>query len=219
MTPVAKIHGAIFTAADFRRRVLEDGAGVAEREDREARDIGDHILNPGVRLSGDGIRLKDAAVLVPVIDDGDEARVIFTQRTKTLRNHSGQISFPGGGIDAQDRSPEDAALRETEEEIGMSRHFIETVGRMPDYISGTGFRIKPVLAVVRRGFTLTPNPAEVDEVFEVPLSFLMNPANHNRGSRMFQGRERFFYEMPYGERYIWGITAGIVRSIYERFYS
>ncbi len=208
-----------FSAADFRRRVLEDGEGVAEREDREARDIGDHILNPSVRLSGEGIRLKDAAVLVPVIDDGDEARVIFTQRTKTLRNHSGQISFPGGGIDAQDRSPEEAALRETEEEIGMSRRFIETVGRMPDYISGTGFRIKPVLAVVRPGFTLTPNPAEVDEVFEVPLSFLMDPANHSRGSRMFQGRERFFYEMPYGERYIWGITAGIVRSIYERFYS
>lgn len=208
-----------FSAADFRRRVLEDGEGVAEREDRDARDIGDHILNPRVRLSGEGIRLKDAAVLVPVIDDGDEARVIFTQRTKTLRNHSGQISFPGGGIDAQDRSPEEAALRETEEEIGMSRRFIETVGRMPDYISGTGFRIKPVLAVVRPGFTLTPNPAEVDEVFEVPLSFLMDPANHSRGSRMFQGRERFFYEMPYGERYIWGITAGIVRSIYERFYS
>ncbi len=208
-----------FSAADFRRRVLEDGEGVAEREDRDARDIGDHILNPSVRLSGEGIRLKDAAVLVPVIDDGDEARVIFTQRTKTLRNHSGQISFPGGGIDAQDRSPEEAALRETEEEIGMSRRFVETVGRMPDYISGTGFRIKPVLAVVRPGFTLTPNPAEVDEVFEVPLSFLMNPANHSRGSRMFQGRERFFYEMPYGERYIWGITAGIVRSIYERFYS
>jgi len=208
-----------FSAADFRRRVLEDGEGVAEREDREARDIGDHILNPSVRLSGEGIRLKDAAVLVPVIDDGDEARVIFTQRTKTLRNHSGQISFPGGGIDAQDRSPEEAALREPEEEIGMSRRFIETVGRMPDYISGTGFRIKPVLAVVRPGFTLTPNPAEVDEVFEVPLSFLMDPANHSRGSRMFQGRERFFYEMPYGERYIWGITAGIVRSIYERFYS
>ncbi|MGN8169625.1 NUDIX hydrolase [Agrobacterium sp. 22117] len=208
-----------FSAADFRRRVLEDGEGVAEREDRDARDIGDHILNPSVRLSGDGIRLKDAAVLVPVINDGDEARVIFTQRTKTLRNHSGQISFPGGGIDAQDRSPEEAALRETEEETGMSRRFIETVGRMPDYISGTGFRIKPVLAVVRPGFTLTPNPAEVDEVFEVPLSFLMNPANHSRGSRMFQGRERFFYEMPYGERYIWGITAGIVRSIYERFYS
>lgn len=205
-----------FSAADFRRRVLQHGEGVAEREDA---DHGDHVLNPGVRLSGKGIRLKDAAVLVPVIDDGRDARVIFTQRTSTLRKHSGQISFPGGGIDAEDRSPEEAALRETEEEIGISRDFIETVGRMPDYISGTGFRIKPVLSVVKRGFTLVPNPTEVDEVFEVPLSFLMDPANHRRGSRMFQGKERFFYEMPYGERYIWGITAGIVRSIYERFYS
>ncbi|NSZ84574.1 CoA pyrophosphatase [Agrobacterium tumefaciens] len=202
-----------FTAADFRRRVLEEGKGVAEREN------GDHLLNPGVVLSGNGIRLKDAAVLVPVIDDGNEARVIFTQRTATLRKHSGQISFPGGGIDAGDRTPEEAALRETEEEIGLSRSFVETVGRLPDYISGTGFRIKPVLSVVRPGFDLTLNPTEVDEVFEVPLSFLMDPANHGRGSRIFQGKERFFYEMPYGERYIWGITAGIVRTIYERFYS
>ncbi len=205
-----------FSASDFRRRVLSDGEGVAEREDD---DNGDHILNPGVRLTGEGIRLKDAAVLVPVVDYGDEARVIFTQRTATLRKHSGQISFPGGGIDKEDRSPEDAALRETEEEIGLSRSYVETVGRLPDYISGTGFRIKPVLSVVKPGFDLTLNPTEVDEVFEVPLSFLMSPDNHKRGSRIFQGRERFFYEMPYGERYIWGITAVIVRSIYERFYS
>ncbi|WP_077106512.1 CoA pyrophosphatase [Agrobacterium sp. DSM 25558] len=207
---------SFFSATDFRRRVLSDGEGVAEREEV---DHGDHILNPGVRLTGDGIRLKDAAVLVPVVDYGDEARVIFTQRTSTLRKHSGQISFPGGGIDKEDRSPEDAALRETEEEIGLSRSYVETVGRLPDYISGTGFRIKPVLSVVKPGFDLTLNPTEVDEVFEVPLSFLMNPTNHKRGSRIFQGRERFFYEMPYGERYIWGITAGIMRSIYERFYS
>ncbi len=205
-----------FSAANFRHRVLSEGEGVAEREDG---DNGDHVLNPGIRLAGDGVRLKDAAVLVPVVDYGDEARVIFTQRTATLRKHSGQISFPGGGIDKEDRSPEDAALRETEEEIGVSRSFVETVGRLPDYISGTGFRIKPVLSVVKPGFDLTLNPTEVDEVFEVPLSFLMNPDNHKRGSRIFQGRERFFYEMPYGERYIWGITAGIVRSIYERFYS
>lgn len=204
------------SATDFRRRVLSDGEGVAEREDR---DNGDHVLNPAMRLAGEGIRLKDAAVLVPVVSYGPEARVIFTQRTTTLRKHSGQISFPGGGIDPEDRSPEDAALRETEEEIGLDRSFVETVGRLPDYISGTGFRIKPVLAVVKPGFDLTLNPTEVDEVFEVPLSFLMNPENHRRGSRMFQGKERFFYEVPYGERYIWGITAGIVRSIFERFYS
>ena len=202
-----------FSAANFRRRVLSDGEGVAERED------GDHTLNPDERLFGEGIKLKDAAVLVPVVDYGRDARVIFTQRTSTLRKHSGQISFPGGGIDADDRSPEDAALRETEEEIGLDRSFIETVGRLPDYVSGTGFRIMPVLAVVRPGFDLTPNPTEVDEVFEVPLSFLMQPSNHRQASRIFQGKERFFYEMPYGERYIWGITAGIVRRIYERFYS
>lgn len=202
-----------FSAGDFRRRVLQDGEGVAEREN------GDHLLNPGVILSGNGIRLKDAAVLVPVVDEGEDARVIFTQRTTKLRKHSGQISFPGGGIDAEDRTPEDAALREAEEEIGLSRSFVETVGRLPDYISGTGFRIKPVLAVVRPGFHLTLNPDEVDEVFEVPMSFLMDPGNHARGSGIFQGKERFFYEMPYGERYIWGITAGIVRTIYERFYS
>lgn len=95
-----------FTATDFRRRVLQEGEGVAEREN------GDHVLNPGVVLSGNGIRLKDAAVLIPVIDDGNEARVIFTQRTATLRQHSGQISFPGGGIDAEDRTPEEAAARD-----------------------------------------------------------------------------------------------------------
>lgn len=205
-----------FSAADFRRRVLEEGDGVAQLD---VDDNGDHILNPGVRVTGEGIRLKDAAVLVPVVDYGDHAHVIFTLRTATLRKHSGQISFPGGGIDGDDGSPEEAALRETEEEIGLSRSYIETVGRLPDYISGTGFRIKPVLSVVKPGFELTLNPTEVADVFEVPLGFLMDPENHRRGSRIFQGRERFFYEMPYGERYIWGITAGITRSIYERFYS
>jgi 8-oxo-dGTP pyrophosphatase MutT (NUDIX family) len=202
-----------FSAREFRRRVFTQGEGVAEGEH------GDHMLNPGFQVSVGGLKLKDAAVLVPVVDYDGDARVIFTQRTSTLRKHSGQISFPGGGIDDEDRSPEDAALREAEEEIGLERSFVETVGRLPDYISGTGFRIKPVLSVVRPGFTLTLNPTEVDEVFEVPLSFLMDGTNHGRGSRMFQGKERFFYEMPYGERYIWGITAGIVRTIYERFYS
>lgn len=213
MTQFATIEGPIFSASDFRRRVLsQSGVPLVEQG-------GDHALNPDFQASIAGLKLKEAAVLVPVVDYGGDARVIFTQRTSTLRKHSGQISFPGGGIDEEDKSPEDAALRETEEEIGLDRSFVETVGRLPDYISGTGFRIKPVLSVVKPGFTLTLNPTEVDEVFEVPLSFLMDEANHSRGSRVFQGKERFFYEMPYGERYIWGITAGIVRTIYERFYS
>ncbi len=158
-------------------------------------------------------------MLVPVVDDGDEAKVILTQRTSTMRKHSGQIAFPGGGIDPEDRSPEQAALREAEEEIGLDRSFVETLSRLPTYYAATGFRITPVLSVVRRGFEIVPNPTEVDEVFEVPLSFLMNEANHQRGSREWDGKERHFYVMPYEERNIWGITAGILRTLYERLYA
>jgi 8-oxo-dGTP pyrophosphatase MutT (NUDIX family) len=166
-----------------------------------------------------GLKLKDAAVLVPVVDHGDDARVILTQRTATLRKHSGQVAFPGGAIDPEDGSPEKAATREAEEEIGLAPHFVDTIGRLPTYFTTTGFRITPVLSVVKPGFELRPNPTEVDDVFEVPLSFLMNEANHQRGSRVFEGTERHFYLMPFEERNIWGITAGILRTMYERLYA
>lgn len=206
----------LYSAADFRHRALNQiGAPV----DRAWRDHGDHALNPVSLQAVEGMKLKDAAVLVGVVDDGDEAKVILTQRATKLRKHSGQIAFPGGGIDEDDSSPEVAALREAEEEIGLDPAFVETVGRLPLYLSGTGFRIQPVLSVVRRGFTITPNPHEVDEVFEVPLSFLMDPANHRQDSRIFQGTVRHFYVMPYRERHIWGITAGILRTLYERLYA
>lgn len=206
----------IFSAADFRHRALNQiGAPI----EHAWRDHGDHILNPQSLLEVEGLKLKDAAVLVPVVDDPDGAKVILTQRTATLRKHSGQIAFPGGGIDEGDLSPEVAALREAREEIGLDPSFVETVGRLPQYLSGTGFRIVPVLSVVRRGFVITPNPDEVDAVFEVPLSFLMNPDNHQRDSRTWQGIVRHFYVMPYGERHIWGITAGIIRTLYERLYA
>ncbi|MCF6367416.1 CoA pyrophosphatase [Rhizobium halophilum] len=205
-----------FSAEDFRTRALNQaGAPVEEAW----RDHGDHLLNPEWMTMIEGLHLRDAAVLVPVIDDGDEAKVIFTQRTATLRKHSGQIAFPGGAIDLEDGSPEEAALREAEEEIGLARHFVEPVGRLPQYLAATGFRITPVLSVVRRGFDLRLNPQEVDNVFEVPLSFLMEPKNHQRGSRIWNGAERHFYQLPYQERNIWGITASIVRTLYERLYA
>lgn len=205
-----------YSAADFRHRALNQiGAPI----EHAWRDHGDHILNPATLLEVEGLKLKDAAVLVPVVDDPDGAKVILTQRTAKLRKHSGQVAFPGGGIDEGDLSPEVAALREAEEEIGLDPSFVETVGRLPQYLSGTGFRIVPVLSVVRRGFVIKPNPDEVDAVFEVPLSFLMNPDNHQRDSRTWQGIVRHFYVMPYGERHIWGITAGIIRTLYERLYA
>ncbi|MGG7518589.1 CoA pyrophosphatase [Allorhizobium undicola] len=205
-----------FTAEEFRRRAAHQKGGPLT----EAwRDHGDHLLNTDMLLQLETMRLRDAAVLVPVVDDGADARIILTQRTMTLRKHSGQIAFPGGGIDEEDASAEDAALREAEEEIGLERRFVEPVGRLPQYLAGTGFRITPILSVVQPGFTLRPNPDEVADVFEVPLSFLMDPKNHRQESKVWNGVVRHFYVMPYRERTIWGVTAGILRTLYERLYA
>jgi len=204
---------ALFSAADFRRRAVAQDPVLA------ADAYGDHRLNPDLKhlLLRDG--LHDAAVLVPVVDHADGATVILTERSSRLREHSGQVAFPGGRIDPTDISPEDAALREAEEEIGLDRSMVEIVGRMPDYVTGSGYRIQPILSVVRPQFSLVLNADEVEDAFEVPLSFLMDPVNHRRESRIWQERERFFYTMPYGERFIWGITAGILRMLYERLYA
>lgn len=203
----------VFTADDFRRRALRETGPFA------ADEFGDHRLNPGLRdmIVRDGLR--DAAVLVPVVDHGPEATVLLTQRNANLRSHSGQVAFPGGRIDAGDASAEAAALRETMEEIGLPGERVEVIGRLPDYVTGSGYRIAPVLSVVKPGFHLHLNPAEVDAAFEVPLSFLMDPANHHRQSRTWNEVQRHFYEMPFGERYIWGVTAGIIRTLYERLYA
>ncbi|MGN6585549.1 MAG: CoA pyrophosphatase [Rhizobiaceae bacterium] len=201
-----------FSVEDFRRRVARRNGSAG------GDDYGDHRFNPELREMILGAKLRDAAVLIPVVGHPEGTTLILTQRTEKLRHHSGQIAFPGGSIDPDDASAEDAALRETEEEIGLDRGFIEILGRLPDYVSGSGFRVVPVLAVVRPGFILTLNEDEVDDVFEVPLSFLMDPANHAHRSKIWQGRERTFYEMPYGDRYIWGLTAGILRVLYERLY-
>lgn len=205
--------GSLFSAAEFRRRA-------AVQDPHFSRDdYGDHRLNPDLRDLILRARLRDAAVLVPVVDHGDKTTIILTQRTASLRSHSGQIAFPGGRIDPTDSSPEHAALREAEEEIGLDRALVEVVGRMPDYVTGSGYRIRPVLSVVRPDFSPVLNADEVEDIFEVPLSFLMDPANHIRESRVWNERERFYYTMPYGERFIWGITAGILHMLYERLYA
>jgi len=161
---------------------------------------------------------RPAAVLVPVVARS-ELTVLLTQRTDHLAKHAGQISFPGGKIDAEDDGPVGAALREADEEIGLGRSYVETLGFLDSYRTGTGYRIVPVVALVRQGFSLALNANEVSDVFEVPLGFLMNEANHHRHSREWKGRERHFYAMPYQDRYIWGATAGILKNLHERLFS
>ncbi len=160
--------------------------------------------------------LKPAAVLVPVILRPDGATVLFTRRSAALRSHSGQISFPGGRIDGTDASALDAALRETQEEIGLDRSCITPLGFLDAYLTGTGYRIVPVVAVIEQPFALTLNPHEVDEVFEAPLAFLMDAVNHRRDGREWKGKYRSYYAIAYGERYIWGATAGILRNLHDR---
>ena len=201
-----------FTVGDFRDRA-------ANRGWHPDSDFGDHHLNPDITDYLKGRPLHDAAVLIPVIDHADAPSVLLTQRARHLRTHSGQIAFPGGRIDAEDGDAETAAIRECEEETGIGPEHVEIVGRLPDYMAGSGFRISPVLSVLTPGFTVQANPHEVDAVFEVPLAFLMDEANHGRGRRVVAGHMRNYFEMPYGDWYIWGVTAGIIRLMYERLYS
>jgi 8-oxo-dGTP pyrophosphatase MutT (NUDIX family) len=161
--------------------------------------------------------IRPAAVLVGVVDH-PVPTVLLTQRAAHLNDHAGQISFPGGKIDATDASPLETALREAQEEIGLDRQFIDPIGYLDLYGTSFGFRILPIVAQVRPGFTLCINNSEVDDAFEVPLAFLMDPTNHQMHSKEFRGMERFFYAMPYEERYIWGATAGILRVLYDRIW-
>jgi len=160
--------------------------------------------------------ITPASVLVPIVAHPGGMTVLFTQRTSHLRSHSGQISFPGGRAEPEDPSAEFTALREAGEEIGLKAGQVEVIGRLPEYLTRTGYRVTPVVGLLTPPLALAPNPREVEEVFEVPLAFLLDPRNHQRRTREFQGRTVSFYAIPYGERDIWGATAGILVNFYRR---
>lgn len=160
--------------------------------------------------------LRPAAVLVPIVLRQPEPTVLLTRRTDHLHHHPGQVSFPGGRVEEDDRSPIDTALRETEEEIRLLRRHVELLGCLPQYHTGTGFDVTPVVGVVTPPFELVLDEFEVAEVFEVPLSFLLDVSNHQRHRVEVRGRMREYYAMPYGRYFIWGATAGMIVSL-QRF--
>lgn len=179
---------------------------------------GDYYLNEGMKNTLITNAKKPAAVLIGLIARESGVNVILTKRAETLNNHSGQIAFPGGRIDDEDASAEAAALREAWEEIGLDINEVEVMGRLPNYHTGSGYRVAPVIGFVREGADFKINPDEVDYMFEVPLSFLMDEANHQKTSKTWNDQERFFYAIPYGEYYIWGVTAGMIRVLYNRVF-
>lgn len=158
-----------------------------------------------------------AAVLIPLVNHPQGMTLLLTLRTAHLTDHAGQISFPGGRVDPEDRDPIATALRETEEEIGLSRQHIEIIGTLPDYLTGTGFRVTPVVALIQPPFELAADTFEVAEIFEVPLAFLMDGTNHQRRSAEFPNRtgRRSFYAMPFENYFIWGATASMLRNLYH----
>ena len=166
-----------------------------------------HLWRPGEEL-------RPAAVLVPMVRREARLTILLTQRSDHLYDHAGQISFPGGRTEAHDDSPAATALRETYEEIGLPHSHVEVLGLLPEYTTVTGYRVTPVVGLVSSPPILNLDAFEVAEAFEVPLSFFLDPGNHQRNTLQFQGRTRHYYAMPYEQRYIWGATAGMLMNLY-----
>jgi 8-oxo-dGTP pyrophosphatase MutT (NUDIX family) len=176
----------------------------------------DYDANPAGRSGRAVAAPRAAAVLVPIVARSEGLSVILMQRPATMAAHPGEVSFPGGKADAADASPVETALREAEEEIGLAREHVEVLGFLDCYQVGSGFRIVPVVGLVTPPFTLTVDAREVVDVFEVPLAFVMDSANHQKRSREARGETQWFYAMPYDNRFIWGATANIIRNLFER---
>lgn len=217
MTDLASrtVHRTDFFERARARLTLDPPAALTDPDALPSR--GDHDADPVLKTIAAVRPIKPAAVLIPVIDR-DEPMVLLTQRTAHLPQHAGQIAFPGGKIDATDESPLAAALREADEEVGLAASVVEPLGYLDVYMTTLGYRIVPVVARVRPPFTLTLNPGEVESAFEVPLSFMMEVTNHQTHSREWQGMMRTYYAIPFGERYIWGVTAGIFRNLQQTIY-
>ena len=186
---------------------------LAEAVTRGDYDLGPHIAPAEPRT------LKPAAVLAPIVRRAEGWTLLLTERTHDMPSHPGQISFPGGRVQTEDSGPLAAALREAEEELGVPRELFVPIGGFDAYETGTGYRITPVVAYLDPGFALKPDRREVADVFETPLAFLMNPANHERRQTEWRGALRSYYAMPYQGRFIWGATAGMIRALYERLYT
>ncbi len=197
------VDAARLDVAWLRRRFAEPPAWEPEHPELAVFDLGPDMTA--------------ASVLVPLVQREHGLSMLLTLRTAHLTDHAGQISFPGGRAEPEDASPIETALRETEEEIGLDRRHIEIIGSLPDYVTGTGYRVTPVVGLVAPPFALTPDPHEVAEIFEVPLAFLMDGANHQRLSfDMPSGKgRRSFYAMPYERFFIWGATAGMLRNLFH----
>ncbi len=211
----AAISGAEFFERVRARLTLDVPAALTDASITPKR--GDHDADPVMEKIAMVRPIRPAAVLVPVVDH-PEPSVLLTQRAQHLPDHPGQVSFPGGKIDRSDQSPLASALREAEEEIGLARDFVEPIGYLDLYMTTLGYRIVPVIARVKPGFSLTLNTGEVDATFEVPLGYLMDQSNVQRHARDWQGMTRHYYAITFGERYIWGVTAGILRNLHDRIY-
>ena len=196
------LHPERLDADWLRRRFAEPPEWTAEALD-------EHITR--------GLEMTPASVLIPLVRRPEGLTMLLTQRTAHLTDHAGQISFPGGRAEDYDVSPVDTALREAEEEIGLERRHVEVIGRMPDYLTGTGYRVTPVVGLLSPPFELKADPNEVAEIFEVPLAFLMDGMNHKRLSfDLPEGKgRRTFYAMPYERFFIWGATAGMLRNLFH----